>query len=38
MPDVFDFEIFDMKPSSYPPHADFHVVQELHRRLVEAAA
>jgi hypothetical protein len=38
MPDVFDFEIFDMKAESYPPHADFALVQELHRRLVKAAA
>jgi hypothetical protein len=33
MPNIFDFEIFDMKAESFPPHADFAMVQELHRRL-----
>jgi hypothetical protein len=36
-PDVFDFEFFDMRAETYPPHADFRLVEELHRRLVEAA-
>ena len=36
-PDVFDFELYVMEPSSFPPHADFRVVEELHRRLVAAA-
>ena len=35
-PDVFDFELTIMEPSSFPPHADFRVVEELHRRLVAA--
>jgi hypothetical protein len=36
-PCVLDFELFIMKPSSFPPHAGFRVVEELHRRLVAAA-
>ena len=36
-PEVFDFEIYIMEPSRFPPHAAFGVVQELHRRLAEAA-
>ena len=32
-----DFERYVMEPKSYPPHADFAAVQELHRRLVAAA-
>jgi hypothetical protein len=35
---VLDFEIFDMEAESFPPHAEFALVQELHRRLVEATA
>ena len=34
---IFDFEIFDMKPTP-DREADFRLVQELHQRLVEAAA
>jgi hypothetical protein len=36
-PEVFDFELFIMEPQSFPPHADFRLVEELHRRLVAAA-
>ena len=36
-PGVLDFEIFAMTPELYPPHADYRVVEELHRRLVAAA-
>jgi hypothetical protein len=36
-PCILDFELFDMKPLSFPPHAGFRVVEELHRRLVAAA-
>jgi hypothetical protein len=36
-PFVLDLEIFDMTPPS-PPNADWQLVQELHRRLVAAAA
>jgi hypothetical protein len=36
-PDIFDFECSVMDPKSYPPHANFAAVQELHRRLVAAA-
>ena len=35
---VLDFEIFDMEAELFPPHAEFALVQELHRRLVEATA
>lgn len=35
--DPFDFELFVMEPTRFPPHAAFGVVQELHRRLVAAA-
>jgi hypothetical protein len=38
MPHVLDFEVFAMRPELYGPHADFALVQELHRKLVEAAA
>jgi hypothetical protein len=37
-PSALDFTIYAMDPKSYPPHADFHVIAELHRRLVAAAA
>ena len=37
MPSPFDFECYVMDPKSYPPHANFAAVQELHRRLVAAA-
>jgi hypothetical protein len=37
MPAALDFEIFAMDAKSFPPHADFAVVKELHSRLVEAA-
>jgi hypothetical protein len=37
MPEVFDFELYILKAASYPPHADFHLVEELHARLEEAA-
>ena len=37
MVEIFDFEIFLMEPSRFPPHAGYDLVQELHRRLVEAA-
>jgi hypothetical protein len=35
---VLDIEMGDTDAESYPPHADFALVQELHRRLVEATA
>ena len=35
---VLDFEILDMEAELFPPHAEFALVQELHRRLVEATA
>jgi hypothetical protein len=35
---VLDFEVFDMKPPPPPKDADFRLVAELHRRLVEAAS
>jgi hypothetical protein len=34
--EVFDFELFAMTPR-YPPHAAFHLVEELHRLLLAAA-
>ena len=36
-PDVFDFDLFEMRPTPNR-EADFRLVQELHQRLVEAAA
>lgn len=36
-PCIFDFELTTMNPKSYPAHAHFEAVQELHRRLAEAA-
>jgi hypothetical protein len=36
MPGLLDFETSIMEPASYPPHANFGVVAELHRRLVAA--
>jgi hypothetical protein len=36
--DVLDFDLYKMKPESYPPHAGYDLVRELHDRLVAAAA
>ena len=36
-PSVIDFAVFQMDASRHPPHADFEVIAELHRRLAEAA-
>ena len=33
---VFDFELFIMEPSRFPPHAAFGAVEELHRLLLAA--
>jgi hypothetical protein len=35
---VLDIEMGDVKAESFPPHAEFALDQELHRRLVEATA
>lgn len=37
MPSPFDFELTIMEAKSYPVHANFAAIQELHRRLVAAA-
>ena len=37
MPEVFDFLLYDLKPSLYAAHAAFELVEEVHRRLAEAA-
>jgi hypothetical protein len=36
-PEVFDFELTIMEAKSYPVHANFAAIQELHRRRVAAA-
>jgi hypothetical protein len=35
-PSVLDFEVYTMKAASFQPHAEFHVIEDLHRRLVAA--
>jgi hypothetical protein len=35
--DVLDFDLYTVTPESFPPHAGYDLVAELHRRLVEAA-
>ena len=35
--DVLDFDLYTMTPESFPSHAGYDLVRELHRRLVAAA-
>jgi hypothetical protein len=35
--DVLDFDLYTMMPESFPSHAGYDLVAELHRRLVEAS-
>ena len=36
-PGVLDFAVYQMDASRFPAHAGFHAIQELYRRLQEAA-